>query len=48
MLMLLQRSNKNKQKIEKLQTIDLHYFLVKNVLVTVFFKICLFINQYLL
>ena len=40
-----QRANKNKEKIEKLQTFDLSYFLGKIFLVMMIFKTCLFCNQ---
>ena len=43
-----QHAIKNEEKIEKLQMFDLIYFLGrKNCLVMLVFKICLFINQYL-
>ena len=38
---------KNEEKIEKLQTFNLSYFLGKKFLVMMIFKICLFINQHL-
>ena len=43
-----QRAIRNEEKIEKLQTFDLSYFLVKIVLVIMIFKKCLFIKQHLI
>ena len=43
-----QRGNQNEEKIEKLQRFDLSYFLGKTFLAIMVFKICFFINQYLI